>query len=62
MMLKIYRMRIVLDDDVRLLFELMSVHMYNRVNVYMVNKQVNGNILYMMDNEVRDPSIQLYLF
>jgi hypothetical protein len=30
--------------------------------VYKVNKQVNDNILYMMDNEVRDPSVQLYLF
>ncbi len=37
------------------------MHMYNIKNVYMVNKQVNDNILYMMDNEVRDPSVQLYL-
>ena len=62
MTLKRYQMRIVWDDDVRLSFEWMSMHMYNRVNVCMVNKQVNGNILYRMDNEVRDPSIQLYLF
>lgn len=51
-------MRIVWDDDdVRLLFELMLMHMYNTVNVCMVNKQVNDNILYRMDNEVRDPLI-----
>jgi hypothetical protein len=52
-------------NDVRsllLLFELKSMHMYNIENVYMVNKQVNDNILYMRDNEVRDPSVQLYLF
>ena len=60
-MLRIYRVSNDLDD-VHLLFELKSTHMYNRENVYKVNKQVNDNILYMMDNVVRDPSAQLYLF
>ena len=40
----------------------MSTHMYNITNVYRVNKQVNGNSLYTMDNVIRDPSVQLYLF
>jgi hypothetical protein len=55
-MLRIYRVSIDFDD-VHLLFELKSMRMYNRESVYKVNKQVNDNILYMMDNEVRDPLV-----
>jgi hypothetical protein len=34
-------------------------HMYNKVNVNMVNKQAIDNSLYMMDNEVRNPFVQM---
>ena len=46
------------SDDVQLMFALKLMHMYNIENVYKVSRQVNDNILYKMDNVVRDPSVQ----
>lgn len=49
------------SGDVRLLFELKSMRTYSIESVYKVNRRASDNILCMMDNEVRDPSVQLYL-